>query len=103
MNPDFREFFALLIRHDVHFAVIGGVAYNHYAPPRATKDIGEAVRDVTERFRERMPRAHHGIGTCTVVGLAEYANAMSIMARTSRMTNRASQPFRDSVMPNGPS
>jgi hypothetical protein len=39
MNPDFREFFALLIRHDVHFAVIGGVAYNHYAPPRATKDI----------------------------------------------------------------
>jgi hypothetical protein len=39
MNPDFREFFALLIRHNVHFAVIGGVAYNHYAPPRATKDI----------------------------------------------------------------
>jgi len=39
MNPDFREFFELLRRHDVHFAVIGGVAYNHYAPPRATKDI----------------------------------------------------------------
>jgi hypothetical protein len=39
MNPDFRDFFELLIRHGVSFAVIGGVAYNHYAPPRATKDI----------------------------------------------------------------
>jgi hypothetical protein len=44
MNPDFRDFFAQLIRHGVEFAIIGGVAYNHYAPPRATNDIDIWVR-----------------------------------------------------------
>lgn len=39
MNEDFQEFFALLNRLGVEFLVIGGVAYNYHAPPRATKDI----------------------------------------------------------------
>jgi hypothetical protein len=39
MNSDFRAFFALLQAHGVEFLLIGGVAYNFHAPPRATKDI----------------------------------------------------------------
>lgn len=39
MNQNFREFFASLNTQAVEFMVIGGVAYNFYAPPRATKDI----------------------------------------------------------------
>ncbi len=38
-NKDFREFFELLNDLSVEFLIIGGVAYNFYAPPRATKDI----------------------------------------------------------------
>lgn len=39
MNEDFQGFFASLNAKQVRFLVIGGVAYNFYAPPRATKDI----------------------------------------------------------------
>jgi hypothetical protein len=39
MNEDFKEFFRLLNTHSIEFLVIGGVAYNFHAPPRATKDI----------------------------------------------------------------
>lgn len=39
MNRDFEEFFALLNAKQVEYLLIGGVAYNFYAPPRATKDI----------------------------------------------------------------
>jgi hypothetical protein len=39
MNQDFKEFFASLNDHCTRYLIIGGVAYNHYAPPRATKDI----------------------------------------------------------------
>ncbi len=39
VHPDFREFFALLNDRSVRYLVIGGVAYNYHAPPRATKDI----------------------------------------------------------------
>lgn len=44
MNQDFREFFALLNARNVEFLLIGGVAYNYHAPPRATKDIDIWVR-----------------------------------------------------------
>ena len=43
-SSDFKEFFALLHAKKVEFLVIGGVAYNHYAPPRATKDIDVWIR-----------------------------------------------------------
>jgi hypothetical protein len=39
INDDFREFFALLNARRVELLVIGGVAYNFHASPRATKDI----------------------------------------------------------------
>ena len=39
VNPDFEEFFASLHASGVQFLLIGGVAYNFHAPPRATKDI----------------------------------------------------------------
>jgi len=39
MNEDFEEFFALLNANSVEYLLVGGVAYNFHAPPRATKDI----------------------------------------------------------------
>ena len=44
MSSDLSEFFALLNGRAIEFLVIGGVAYNFYAPPRATKDIDIWVR-----------------------------------------------------------
>ena len=51
MNPDFEEFFRLLTDRGVEFLLIGGVAYNYYAPPRATKDIDVWVRPSAENVR----------------------------------------------------
>ncbi len=39
MNQDFREFFASLNAKKVEYLIIGGVAFNFHAVPRATKDI----------------------------------------------------------------
>jgi hypothetical protein len=50
MNRDFRDFFATLQAHGVEFLLIGGVAYNFYAPPRATKDIDVWVRPTTDNL-----------------------------------------------------
>jgi len=44
MNQDFKEFFKSLNARGVEFLVVGGVAYNFYAPPRATKDIDVWIR-----------------------------------------------------------
>lgn len=38
-NRDFEDFFELLNSVGVNYIIIGGVAYNFHAPPRATKDI----------------------------------------------------------------
>lgn len=54
-NQDFEEFFALLNSRGVAFLLIGGVAYNFYAPPRATKDVDVWVQPTLanlERFVE---------------------------------------------------
>jgi len=51
MNEDFEEFFALLRSHRVQFLVIGGVAYNFHAPPRATKDIDIWVQPTRANLR----------------------------------------------------
>jgi hypothetical protein len=48
MNQDFKEFFRSLNARGVEFLVIGGVAYNFYAPPRATKDIDVWIRPTIE-------------------------------------------------------
>jgi hypothetical protein len=48
MNRDFRDFFAALQAQGVEFLLLGGVAYNLYAPPRATKDIDVWVRPTPE-------------------------------------------------------
>ena len=39
MNQDFKEFFASLNTRKVDYLIIGGVAFNFHATPRATKDI----------------------------------------------------------------
>ncbi|MEK7866185.1 MAG: nucleotidyl transferase AbiEii/AbiGii toxin family protein [Planctomycetota bacterium] len=43
-HPGLREFLSLLSARKIEFLVIGGVAYNHHAPPRATKDLDLWVR-----------------------------------------------------------
>jgi predicted nucleotidyltransferase len=48
MNQDFKEFFRSLNARGVEFLVVGGVAYNFYAPPRATKDIDVWIRPTVE-------------------------------------------------------
>jgi hypothetical protein len=48
MNQDFKEFFKSLNARGVEFLVVGGVAYNFYAPPRATKDIDVWIRPTAE-------------------------------------------------------
>jgi hypothetical protein len=48
MNQDFKEFFKSLNARGVEFLVVGGVAYNFYAPPRATKDIDVWIRPTVE-------------------------------------------------------
>jgi len=48
MNQDFKEFFSSLNARGVEFLVVGGVAYNFYAPPRATKDIDIWIRPTVE-------------------------------------------------------
>jgi hypothetical protein len=51
MNQDFKEFFKSLNGRGVEFLVVGGVAYNFYAPPRATKDIDVWIRPTVENAR----------------------------------------------------
>jgi hypothetical protein len=48
MNQDFKEFFRSLNARGVEFLIVGGVAYNFYAPPRATKDIDVWLRPTVE-------------------------------------------------------
>lgn len=56
MNEDFRAFFELLRSHRCAFLLIGGMAYNVYAPPRSTKDVDLWVRP-TPRNLERLRAA----------------------------------------------
>lgn len=50
-NQDFKEFFALLNAQKVSWLVIGGVAYNHYASPRATKDVDVWLQPTSENCK----------------------------------------------------
>ena len=39
IEKDFRDFIALLNKHNVHYLIIGGFAYSFYAEPRYTRVI----------------------------------------------------------------
>jgi hypothetical protein len=52
MNQDFKEFFKSLNAHGVEFLVVGGVAYNFYAPPRATKDIDVWIKPTVANLQK---------------------------------------------------
>lgn len=51
MNQDFKEFFATLNANGVEFLIIGGVAFNFHATPRATKDIDVWVRPALDNLQ----------------------------------------------------
>ncbi len=61
MTSDLSEFFALLNSRAIEYLVIGGVAYNYYAPPRATKDVDIWVRPSSENVA-RLIEAIRDIG-----------------------------------------
>jgi hypothetical protein len=50
VEKDFKEFIALLNKHDVHYLIIGGFAYSFYAEPRYTKDIDILVEQSHENI-----------------------------------------------------
>jgi len=58
VNRDFQEFFESLNASRVRYLLIGGVAYNAYAPPRATKDIDIWV----DSERENLVRLKAAVG-----------------------------------------
>lgn len=47
---DFRDFLRLLNARGIEYLLIGGVAYNFHAPPRATKDLDLWVRPTRENM-----------------------------------------------------
>lgn len=51
LPKDLQEFLSLLITRNIELLVIGGVAYNVHAPPRATKDLDVWVRPEIENLR----------------------------------------------------
>ena len=52
VEKDFKEFIALLNRHDVHYLIIGGFAYSFYAEPRYTKDIDVLIERSLENAKK---------------------------------------------------
>lgn len=52
VEKDFKEFIALLNRHDVHYLIIGGFAYSFYAEPRYTKHIDILIEQTQENAKK---------------------------------------------------
>ncbi len=52
VERDFKEFIALLNRHEVHYLIIGGFAYSFYAEPRYTKDIDVLIERSQENAKK---------------------------------------------------
>ena len=48
VEKDFKDFIALLNRHDVHYLIIGAFAYSFYVEPRYTKDIDILIEQSEE-------------------------------------------------------
>ena len=48
VEKDFRDFIALLNRHEVRYLVVGGFAYSFYAEPRYTRDIDILIQSSRE-------------------------------------------------------
>ncbi|MFQ6070980.1 MAG: DUF6036 family nucleotidyltransferase [Candidatus Aminicenantales bacterium] len=52
VEKDFRDFIALLNRHEAHYLIIGGFAYSFYAEPRFTKDIDILIEQSMENAKK---------------------------------------------------
>lgn len=86
-NKDFEEFFELLNTYKVNFLLIGGVAYNFYAPPRATKDIDiwvDPSEDNLRRFRDAVKVFGFPVDSLNVDELLEEARVIML----GRVPNR---------------
>jgi len=69
VEKDFRDFIALLNRHNVRYLIIGGFAYSFYAEPRYTKDIDILIEQSKENA-EKILMALKDFGF-TDIGLTE--------------------------------
>jgi len=61
LNPDFREFVALLNQHDVRYLITGGYAVGVYGHPRYTGDIDIWV-DATQENGENLVIVFNNFG-----------------------------------------
>lgn len=61
LNPDFREFVALLNAHEVRYLVVGGYAVALHGHPRYTKDIDIWI-GAEEQNAERLVRVLDAFG-----------------------------------------
>src|SRR5689334_22801650 len=61
LDPDFREFIALLNNHEVRYLIVGGYAVAFHGYPRYTKDIDIWV-DAEQENVGRLLRALHDFG-----------------------------------------
>ena len=56
IENDFKEFIALLNKHNVHYMIVGGYAFSFHAEPRFTKDMDFFI-DGTEENADRLLKA----------------------------------------------
>ncbi len=104
-NRDFKEFFASLNANKVRYLVIGGAAYNVYAPPRATKDIDiwvEPARDNLERLIDAIAAfgfptgdldAEALLASTSVIMLGRAPNRIAVLTRPAGL--RWDEAYRD--------
>ena len=91
VHPDFREFFALLNAKKVSYLIIGGVAYNYHAPPRATKDIDVWVEPSADNL-ERL------IEAITEFGFPTDQLDPEVLAKTSKVLMLGRVPYRIDIL-----
>ncbi len=90
MNQDFKEFFASLNASGVEFLVIGGVAFNFHATPRATKDIDIWVRPSLDNLRALL-------GALTRFGFSHALDAAELVS-TERVLMLGRVPNRIDIL-----
>lgn len=91
MNRDFKEFFASLNDRRVEFLVIGGVAYNFHAPPRATKDIDVWVRPTSGNLQRLL-------AAIAAFGFPTHDIDLADLAANPRVLMLGRVPFRIDIL-----
>lgn len=106
LNPDFREFIALLNAHEVRYLVVGGYAVGMHGHPRYTKDLDiwiDRTPDNAERVLDALDAFGFGgiglsVGDLTdpdsIVQLGRAPNRIDLMTTLSGVTFDECYPNR---------